>query len=163
MVGCYLCPGCGLVSFGTPGCLCPGCGRGVVCFSLAQGMGVSLFGWFVCWLVCGVWLLVCISSARGVGVTLLGWVYNTCMWGLVLVCISSARGVGLVYLVGLPVGIWWFCIGLMPLSYVYRGGVVRLLFSLVASTLYYSYLFVGLCPFGNKFLIIQKKKKNPGS
>ena len=79
--------------------------------------------------------------------------------GSSLVCISSAWGVGLVYLVGLPVGIWWFYIGLIPLSYVYRGGAVRLLFSLVASALYYSYLFVGLCPFGNKFLIIQKKKK----
>ena len=47
----------------------------------------------------------------------------------------------------------------MPLSYVYRGGAVRLLFSPVALALYYSCLFVGLCPFGNKFLIIQKKKK----
>ena len=46
----------------------------------------------------------------------------------------------------------------MPLSYVYRGGVVRLLFSLVALALYSYCLFVGLCPFGNKFLIIQKKK-----
>ena len=33
-------------------------------------------------------------------------------------------------------------------------------FSLVAfGFLYYSWLFVGLFPFGNKFLIIQKKKK----
>ena len=39
-----------------------------------------------------------------------------------------------------------FCIGLMPLSYVFRGGAVRFAFSLVAfGFLYCSSLFVGLC------------------
>ena len=112
----------------------------------------------VCLLAC-IWglFLVCIYSARGVGVTLFGWV---CCWpeyGVWFWIVSLLHGV----LAGFdfPVDTWWFCFRLMPLSYVYRGGAVRLLFSLVASALYYSCLFVGHCPFGNKFLIIQKKKR----
>ena len=58
------------------------------------------------------------------------------------------------------VPLWWFCFGLMPLL-PYRGGAVRFSFSLVAFgfVLFVSCL-LGLRLFGNKFLIIQKKKKN---
>ena len=53
------------------------------------------------------------------------------MWGLVFGFVSPLLGVwACFYLVGFPVGKWWF-FGLMPLSYVYRGGAVRFLFSLV--------------------------------
>ena len=57
-----------------------------------------------------------------------------------------------------------FCFGLMPLSYDFKGGVVRFSSSLVAfGLLYYSCLFVWALPFGNKFLIIQKKKSTPSN
>ena len=69
-------------------------------------------------------------------------------------------GCGLLFLVCVVLS-GGFCIGLMPLSYVFRGGVVRFSFFLVVfGLLYCSWLFVGLCPFGNKFLLIQKKKKD---
>ena len=52
----------------------------------------------------------------------------TCLIGRVAwwpVCeVWFARRVGLLYLVGLLVGNCCSCIGLLPLSYVYRGGVV---------------------------------------
>ena len=32
------------------------------------------------------------------------------------------------YLVGLPVDIGWLCLGLIPFSYIYRGGAVRFRF-----------------------------------
>ena len=51
-----------------------------------------------------------------------------------------------------------FCIGLMPLFLCFRGGAVR--FSFFGSFLTSCVFFVGLCPFGNKLLFIQKKKKN---
>ena len=46
----------------------------------------------------------------------------------------------------------------MPLSYVFKGGAVRFSFFLGAlGFLYCSWLFFfGLCPFGNKFLLIKK-------
>ena len=49
----------------------------------------------------------------------------------------------------------------MPFSYVFRGGAVRLSYSLVAFWLRVMLLFVCLAfgLFGNKFLIIQKKTK----
>ena len=59
-------------------------------------------------------------------------------------------------LVALFVG--FVCIGLMPLSYVYRGGVVRFSFALVAVCIYFAIVCWGIALFGNKFLIIQKKK-----
>ena len=49
----------------------------------------------------------------------------------------------------------------MPLSYFFRGGAVRFSFFLVAFglTILFLDVFFGLCPFGNKFLIIQNKKR----
>ena len=45
-------------------------------------------------------------------------------------------------------------------SPMFRGGAVRFSVCLGAlASCNYSWLFVGHCPFGNKFLIIQKKKK----
>ena len=57
-----------------------------------------------------------------------------------------------------------FCLRADAPSPVYRGGAVRFSFSLVAfgSLLFFSCL-LGLCPFGNKFLIIQKKKNLPSN
>ena len=85
-----------------------------------------------------------------------------CMWGLVLVCLSFARGMGL-DLFG-----WFSCwhlvmfvAGCCP-SPIYRGGAVRFSFFFGGlGLLYSSWLFVGFYPFGNKFIIIQKKKKEP--
>ena len=51
----------------------------------------------------------------------------------------------------------------MPLSYVYRGGAVRLMFLLVDLALVFFMFVCGAFPFGNKFLIIQKKKNTHGS
>ena len=50
----------------------------------------------------------------------------------------------------------------MALSYVFRGGAVCFSFFLgTLGFLYCSWLFCfGLCPFGNKFLLIQKKRYN---
>ena len=47
----------------------------------------------------------------------------------------------------------------MPLSYVFRGGSVRFSFFSGGLGLLVLFLvvFFGLCPFGNKFLLIQKK------
>ena len=67
--------------------------------------------------------------------------------GLVLVCVSYARDVGLVYLVCLPVGICLFCIGLMPLSYVYRGGAVHFFVFSSGLGLVFFLVVVGLCHF----------------
>ena len=52
----------------------------------------------------------------------------------------------------------------MPLPLCFRGGAVRFLYSLGAFgfVLFFSCL-LGYCPFGNKFLIIQKKKKKEKS
>ena len=52
-----------------------------------------------------------------------------------------------------------FLFGLMPLFLCFRGGAVRYSF-FFGSFLTSCVFFVGLCPFGNKFLFIQKKKKN---
>ena len=50
------------------------------------------------------------------------------------------------------------CIGLKPLFLYFRGGAVRFsFFWCFFDFMYYSWFFVGLFPFGNKFLIIQKK------
>ena len=51
-----------------------------------------------------------------------------------------------------------FVSGCFPYSYVFRGGVVRFSYSLGAYgfVLFFSCL-LGYCPFGNKFLIIQKQ------
>ena len=51
-----------------------------------------------------------------------------------------------------------FLFGLMPLFLCFRGGAVRF-FVFLGSFLTSCVFFVGLCPFGNKFLFIQKKKK----
>ena len=77
------------------------------------------------------------------------------LWFLYGLCL----GCGLLFLVCVVL-LAGFCFGLMPLSYVFKGGAVRFSFFLVAfGFLYCSWLFVGLCPFGNKFLLMQKKKK----
>ena len=47
------------------------------------------------------------------------------------------------------------CFGLLPFSYVYRGGAVRFSVPLGLGLVYS--LVVVLCLFGNKFLIIKKK------
>ena len=46
----------------------------------------------------------------------------------------------------------------MPLFLCFRGGAVRF-FVFLGLFLTSCVFFVGLCPFGNKFLFIQKKKK----
>ena len=53
-----------------------------------------------------------------------------------------------------------FVSGCSPCSYVFRGGAVRISYSLVAAgfVLFFSCCW-GSALFGNKFLIIQKKKK----
>ena len=67
-----------------------------------------------------------------------------------------ARCVGKFYLVCLPVGNCCSCFGLLPFSYVYRGGAVSFLVS--KGTCYLFLLIVcGALPFWKKFLIIQKK------
>ena len=48
----------------------------------------------------------------------------------------------------------------MLISYVFRGGAVRFSFFLGALGFLYCswfFFFLGLCPFGNNFLLIQKK------
>ena len=57
--------------------------------------------------------------------------------------------------------LWWFCaVWVDACSYIYRGGAARFFLRLiVASGLGSLYSLVGRCPFGNKFLIIHKKKK----
>ena len=113
MVGCYVCLGCGLV----------------YSFSLFVGLHVgSDFGVYI------------LRPGCGRVIDWLGWFVGLNV-GSGLDCIPYARGVWAGF--GLPVDILWFCFGLMPLSYIFRGGAVRLSFSLVASALYYSCLFVG--------------------
>ena len=51
-----------------------------------------------------------------------------------------------------------FVLGGCPCSYVFRGGAVRFSYSLVAFGVVLFFSLLGFCPFGNKFLIIQKKK-----
>ena len=80
-----------------------------------------------------------------------------CFFGF---CVACARDVGFCFLVCAVLSSG-FCFGLMPLSYVFRGGVVR--FSFFSGGLWLRVLFLvvffGLCPFGNKFLLIQQKRK----
>ena len=55
---------------------------------------------------------------------------------------------------------WFFVVWAVACSYIYRGGAARFFLRLiVASGLVYLYSLVWRWPFGNKFLIIQKKNK----
>ena len=64
------------------------------------------------------------------------------------------------YLVGMPAGIWCFLYRADAPFPIFIGEVLSVFpVSLVALATCIFWLFVGHCPFGNKFLIIQKKKK----
>ena len=98
--GC-LCPGCGLFSFVILGSLCPGYGRGFG-LSFARGVGLGfLVGLPVGLYVESGWMLVVFS--------------------VVVVAFSSFPG-------GKALAIRWCLFWLMPISYVFRGGVVRFSF-----------------------------------
>ena len=79
--------------------------------------------------------------------------------GSVIDLSNLCPGCGLgIYLVGFPVGICWFCIGLMAPFPMLIGEVLSIpWFSLGLWLLVFFWLCMGHCPFGNKFLIIQKK------
>ena len=63
------------------------------------------------------------------------------------------------YLVGMPAGIWCFLYRANAPFPIFIGEVLSVFpVSLVALATCIFWLFVGHCLFGNKFLIIQKKK-----
>ena len=113
--------------------LCPGCGLVVLLLGFVWFPGL----WGICLVVllvvpvCGCWILIFWFDWLFVLVCARMWVFGFCLSGV-------------------------FCFGLMPLFLCFRGGAVRFSFFL-GSFLTSCVFVVGLCPFGNKFLIIQKK------
>ena len=141
---------CGLlvVSFGY---LRPGYGP-LFCFCLSQAV-----------------VFACEACARDVGLSLLCpgcgldfiWLVFllACMWGLVfgLSLLCSGCGLGFIWLVFL-LAYGGFVRGRCPFPMFIREVLSVFCFFWWPWLLYSSWLFVGLCPFGNKFLIIQKKR-----
>ena len=109
-------------------------------------------------------MLVCLSSDCGLfwGLSFPAprvWECFRFMMIVSLVFVWPLPGCGLLILVCVVLS-GGFCFGLMPLSYVFREGAVRFSFFWGAfGFMVCSWLFVGLFPFGNKFLLIQKKQK----
>ena len=74
-----------------------------------------------------------------------GWAWGFGL-GLYVVELLDGLFVGLDWFV-YPLPGMWVCIGLMPLSYIYRGGAVRFSFALVSVCIMYLYCLFGHCPF----------------
>ena len=121
-------------------------------YPFALGIGLVFFSWFACW-PC-MWGLVNVGGLCVVVVSFPSfWGGKTFALFPVFPSFGGACPAGF--------GLWWFLFQADAHFLCFRGSAVRFSFFLGAfGFLYCSWLFVRLCPFGNKFLLVPKKKRS---